>query len=353
MSPRVYLLPNHRQTEIVRRLDPDGVLVDVAALGADDDPAPLARLLADLAGDGGVDVLCLNELAIYLLGHCPQARVPFDARLLRDITKSSQSWLFEAARVPRPDAVWFTLDVQEPPRPYPFVVKPDFGFASQLAMRVRDADDWSTFLAAAAEPTLWPLRRSYANAFLDDPDGALRAFVAEEDLSAGQFLSVPFLYDGSVAVAWIVDGGQVRRSAVTDFQWATFEAPTSLTPAQVATVEVELAALAGAAGCRPGVYEAELIHLGTGSRYLEFSPRPTGGTVPDLVRHAYGVDIDELAVGAFLGEVPEALGTTSPHVYRALRGGWDGGAEDGWRLVSRAGRDSAGRRLVDEIWAQD
>lgn len=353
---RCYLMPTPRQSRIIHDLEnPDEALVVTTDDIFGQQLSPRSAIEQILSGpvQAGARVLCLNELAIYVLGVLEDpGDVGFDPDLLSAVTKTEMRSFLERVGVPLTAATPFDLGVYEPePMTMPYVVKPDFGFASQLVMRVCGPNDWEDFRAAALDRSLWPLRHEYSKTLFSAREGLLNRFLAEEDYSSAQFLSVPFVFAEDAAVAYVVEGTRTDSSPITHFAWRGFQAPTNLSNDDIGFLEAELATIARAASCRPGVYEAEILWTPREHWVLEFSPRPTGGLVPDLVFHAYGVDIDRLAVQLFRGDLHTATSARSGAVYVGQRA--HAGAEvihPGATLVHTSERHSASTLLRDEIW---
>lgn len=355
-TARCYMMPTPRQSEIIRGLEtPDEALIVTTEDIFGRQVAPRTAIKQIMSGplEGGLQVLCLNELAVYVLGMLDYpGDVGFDPQLLSAVTKTEMRSFLEHVGVPLITATPFTLGVDEPAQTtMPYVVKPDFGFASQLVMHVRGPDEWNDFCVAASDSSLWPLRYKYSKALFSDREGLLNRFLAERDCSTAQFLSVPFVFADDVAVAYVVDGTVTESSMVTHFAWRGFQAPTSLSDLDIGLIETELTAIARGASCRPGVYAAEILWTPEEHWILEFSPRPTGGLVPDLVSHAYGVDIDMLAVQLFRGDLSTAPQPQSGAIYVGQRiEGVEKSPYPNATLVHTSRRRSATTLLRDEIW---
>ena len=85
--------------------------------------------------------------------------------------------------------------------------------------------------------------------------------------------------------------------------------PPSLPPEQVAEADRVACAAVKALGLRDGIAFPQLIALPDGSvQVVEVAARIPGGQMADLVRHAVGVDLLEVALRQALGEeIPDAL----------------------------------------------
>lgn len=358
---RCYVVGSWRQRRAIDNLDEPGryvVVADTELIPArpPQSPEPGIGEVLEILMDPEVNVLCLSELGIWAVGGLPRAgMVGFDPELLLCATKTEMRQFLDRAGVPVPPAVTVDLGAPMPaPQPPPFVIKPDFGFASQLVRRVPDELVWRDFLAVAADPHRWPARERFAQSIFGDRPRLLDRFLIEPDLSSLRFLSIPFIYDGTCARAFVVEGAAPESSAITDFAWRRFTAPTTLHADQIAPIEQDLLCIARTARCRPGVYHAEVLWGEEGHYFLEFSPRPTGGIVPDLVHHAYGVDIDDEAIGLFRGFGPRAPRPVRGS-YVGIRATDDVGSPSDLRgvRVSVTKRDSAGSPMRDEIWRVD
>lgn len=353
---RCYVLPSARQTRLIEELETPGEHLIVTSrdiFRTQTSPAAAAALLLERPIAHGAAVLCMNELAVYVLGSLEHpGDVGFMPELLSAVTKSEMWSLLRRAGVPLLESTTTVVREAQPmPRELPFVIKPEFGFASQLVMRIEHSSDWARFLIAASDSSLWPQRQQYAETLFGAREGLLDRFVIQPDKSAARFLSVPFIFDQGEASAFVTEGIRADVSAITNFAWRDFRAPTSLTDVAVTALEGELAEVAQTASCRPGVYEAELLWTPTEHWILEFSPRPTGGLVPDLVAQAYGLDIDRAAIELFRGDQPVIRSSTSPDRFLGKRvTGPSMSPSDGAKLVCVDERDSAGTLLRDEIW---
>lgn len=315
-------------------------------------PATYAETVLGPHVRAGASVLCFNELALYVVGLLPDpGDVGFDTEVLKAVTKTEMNEIVRASGGPTIESTPIRLeDLATPPR-RPFIVKPDFGFASQLVMRIETATDWDRFVAAAGDSSLWPLRREYADLLFADRAEILEHFLIQPDLTAARFLSVPFVFRHGSATAYVTEGASAVKSPATSFAWRVFKAPTSLSATAVERLEHDLAAVARAAGCRDGVYEAELLWTPPQHWIVEFSPRPTGGLVPELVECAYGVDIDRVAVQLLMGLEPDVAAMASADVFMGRR--VEGAAEplgEERSLVHVDERVSAGTPLRDEVW---
>ncbi|MEU3036780.1 hypothetical protein [Streptomyces griseoaurantiacus] len=303
-----------------------------------------------LLHDPDARLLCLHELAVYYLHReMPPGETGFHPSCLTAVTKRAMADLLVAGGLTVTPKEPFSLRAAGGLDPeFPFVAKPDFGFASQLVCRIDDAEAWARYLRTAADPAAWPLRARYGEAFYGSVPDLLDGFVMEPDLSALDFLSVPYLFDGRTATALPVSGLNSQATANTTFAWRGFRTPTGLGEEALTELDGLLTKLSTHLELRRGIYEVEALWgPADGFRFLEFSPRPTGGLVPDLVQHAYGVDIDDLAVAAFLGE-PVSVNRPRPGTFLGLRREAEDEAPRGRVAVSTV-RRSATRVFVDEI----
>lgn len=356
-SGRCYVAPSMRQQELLRRHIRQGDVVilarDIFEHGTDGLNAALDSLERSAAG--GADVLCMTETGVYLAS---VAKAPINAGVSRNMidatTKSKKRELLERAGLPVLPTEQFILGSGDHlPVDPPFVIKPDFSFASQLAMRIANQDDWCCFLAAARDPALWEPRRVHAALFFAADERLLDRFVIQPDLSQATFLTISFAFIDGVATSFIASGEKVVASAATSFAWRGFAAPVTLPNTAVQEIDAELGRMALAVGCRNGVYAAELLRNDAEHWYLEFEPRPQSGLIPDLLLHAFGVDIDELAIDLFHGSplVLPDLDRTAHPTHFGLRREHTQERTNLGTLAVALDRDSAGTMLCDEVWA--
>lgn len=358
MTPgRCYVAPSERQQELLRCHASGNDMVILAGDIFENAPVGLDSVIRSLerAADAGLDVFCMSEAGVYLASITrTRLNVGFSQKALDANTKLAKQELLQSAGLPVMPTERYILGSQVGlPAKLPFVIKPDFGFASQLAMRITNLDDWNRFLAAANNPELWESRKVYADLLFAADESLLDRFVVQPDLSQSMFLTVSFVFVDGVATSFIASGEKTQASAATSFAWRGFAAPGALPHDAIRTIDLELGRMAQMANCRNGVYAAELLWTDSRHWYLEFEPRPQSGLVPDLLLYAFGVDIDEIAIALFHGNLvdmscverpssPSHFGLRRDESHKHLGYG---------TLAMGVERSSAGTILRDEIWA--
>lgn len=352
-----FLLPSERQARTLERcVERHAVVVTHPDVPYGERLAGDARFTV-VGHDGGTPaparVVCMNELAVYYASTLRDHDPGFDAACFRTILKSEAAAALGSRGVATPRReVLGELPAKLPAEP-PFVVKPDFGFASDLVRVIRDRDGWIEYRTAALDAAAFPLRRRYATElFGEDADQVLRRYVVEPFLEGWSMVSLPFAVapEGAVA-AYPVDGVEAGSSARSDFLWMTFSAP-SAAPHGAQAVLTDLATrLRDGFSLAPGVYECELLLAqdGRSVRVLEFSPRPTGGLVPDLVWHALGIDIDALAVELALGRDVRLAPPWSRQVLGRRRRAASDAADPAEHVLQSRERRGAHELVIDEI----
>ncbi len=151
---------------------------------------------------------------------------------------------------------------------------------------------------------------------LADLDGAVEAALAES--RAGEVILEQYLPGTEMNGIALARGGEVVTLTLSDrlrppgvgfgVGWIHLY-PASLNGARLRRAEQTAAAAAAALGLRDGIAFPQLIAASDGSvRVVEVAARIPGGQMADLVRHAVGVDLVEIALRQALGkEVPDEL----------------------------------------------
>ncbi|MEU9372566.1 hypothetical protein AB0D94_02095 [Streptomyces sp. NPDC048255] len=191
--------------------------------------------------------------------------------------------------------------------PYPLVVKPDFGFASMLVKRVADVRALDAYERSFRQLRERSLLTEYDAFIADYPDADPRGIVVEPDLGGSTlFLTVPFLVrDGELVGSFPIRGVGRRGDELTDFHWNAFQCG-DVSQGALAALDRDLRLLTKGLELSGGVYEIEALWDEEREvlYVLEFSPRVTGGFIPELVRRTTGVDIELLGLLYFLGVEP-------------------------------------------------
>ncbi|MEU9132851.1 hypothetical protein AB0D08_32895 [Kitasatospora sp. NPDC048540] len=207
---------------------------------------------------------------------------------------------------------------------YPLIAKPDFGFASMLVKRIPDARALEEYERSYRELRERSLLTEYDDFIAAYPDADPWNVILEPDLTRGTlFLTVPFLVrDGDLAGMFPVQGVGRRGDELTDFHWSAFhcgDVPENAANALRRDLELIIEGLE----LTGGVYEIEALYDERHDtlHVLEFSPRVTGGFIPELVRRTTGVDVELLGLQHFLGIEPTtatAPGPITPHLLALL-----------------------------------
>jgi thymidylate kinase len=267
------------------------------------------QVAARTQAPAGARVMCGHESGVYWVAeHRRSVGQPnFAETCLRMLVKTRlAAELVNAGVTVAPK--WPLPQVADPlTLPYPLVAKPNFGFASMLVKRIPDAAALSAYRRDYDRLRQRSLLTEYDD-FADrctDADPA--EVIVEPDLTASTiFLTVPFLvHGGTIAGIFPIRGEGQRHDDLTDFHWNAFrygEVPDGA----VTALHRDLPRLVDAFALTGGVYEVEALYDETADvlYVLEFSPRVTGGFIPELVRRSTGVDLDFLGILYFLGAGP-------------------------------------------------
>lgn len=174
---------------------------------------------------------------------------------------------------------------------YPLIVKPIDGTGSRGVAKVDGPDGveraWEqvgglrgrTDLALA---TFYPIDRFMAEQYVDGPEFSVETYSRS----------------GRHSVVAITDKLTAREVEIGHAQ------PAVLTPEQDAAIVDYVRAVLDVLGLRDGNAHTELRLSADGPRIVESHDRVSGDRVMDLVEAAYGVDLEQYAVGAPFDRVP-------------------------------------------------
>ncbi|HEY0247193.1 MAG TPA: ATP-grasp domain-containing protein [Gryllotalpicola sp.] len=170
---------------------------------------------------------------------------------------------------------------------FPLVLKPRVGRASRDMARV---DTAARLRELVAEP--WPAPMMVEE-FIPDPSQPVTG------PGNGFYVSVEVLVSHGVVSALGVTG---RHPLVEPFREAGLFFPAEVSPElHDAMVETAVAAIR-ALGIDDGALHVEIKATDAGPVVIEINPRPGGSTLPDLLRHALGIDIFQATMRLSIGE---------------------------------------------------
>jgi hypothetical protein len=253
----------------------------------------------------GARAMCCHERGVYWVAQHRAAvgTLNFHEACLRMLTKAEMAAALSAAGV-GVTRKYRLADVRDPASlPYPLIAKPNFGFASTLVKRIPNVDSLRKYQEEFAELRQRSLLTEYDGFAVGCLGADLLEVVLEPDLSRlTRFLTIPFLVrDGKLTQYFPITGLSQHRSELTDFEWTGFH--TGPVRHAATAIEKVLSRLIPVLGLTGGVYEIEALYDDAEDRLfvLEFSPRVTGGSIPQLIQLAFGVDLDFLGMLNFLG----------------------------------------------------
>ncbi|MEV4442378.1 hypothetical protein AB0K09_25880 [Streptomyces sp. NPDC049577] len=319
------VFPNPAQLETVGRaaaltgvpltvLLPDGAacpdLPGVSVLRA-------SEAAARAAAPEGARVMCCHESGVYWMAEHRAAvgRPNFAEVCLRMLVKTRLGAELAGLGVTVVDKIPLAGVRDRDALPYPLVAKPDFGFASMLVKRIPDAVALADYERSYRQLRDRSLLTEYDEFIATQPDADPWGVILEPDLTGSTlFLTVPFLVrDGELAGMFPIKGVGQRGDELTDFHWNAFHCG-DVPPGALDALDRDLRLLVKGLGLTGGVYEIEALYdERRGTLYvLEFSPRVTGGFIPELVRRTTGVDVELLGLLHFLGAEPGPDVATGP-----------------------------------------
>ncbi len=256
-------------------------------------------------GQQGDEWFCCNELAIYFVAKHRQlaGRLPFREVCLDMLTKLDMHE--ELCRAGVPSLPKTPLSKLRRPLDYPVVVKPNFGFASTLVKRIKSEDELESYLAEYSSLRRVSVVASCEARYLDYyARTVLEQLLVEPDKSTGTFLSITFVVrEGRLDSSWPAIGYRRECTGESHFRWAGFQAPTYLSGASREMLDETLDRLAHTFVTGNWVCSAEVIldEVDGTPWVLEFSPRVMSGSLPRLIYHAHGVDLERQMIAFALG----------------------------------------------------
>jgi biotin carboxylase len=264
--------------EAARRIDPDGVLTISA-----DRAVPVVSAVAEELGLPGIG----TETA-HLLTHKVEMRRRLQGAGLPQPAFGSARTVEEARTVARQVG-------------FPAVVKPADSGGQRGVFRIESlAEVAATFDAALAE-------------------SAAGETILEEFVEGTEMNGIVIARGGSAFTLTLSD--RLRPPGIGFGVGWIHVYPASLNGAGLAAAERAAAEAVGALGLHDGIAFPQLIAAPDGSvRIVEVAARIPGGQMADLVRHAVGVDLVEVALRQALGqEVPDELCRASVRQPLAIR----------------------------------
>ena len=309
---RVFLFPSPLQHQLIAELAPAQSSPVVAVFTGSKKPPSseqvqtylVPEFLEWMGRQPSDQWCCCNELAVYFVAlHRERAgQLAFASTCLDMLTKlEMHAALCRAGVSSLPKT---PLNQLKRPLSRPVIVKPNFGFASTLVQRIGSDVELDVYLSSYDQLRQQSIVAPYQLEYLSRYRAAeLEQILVEPDVSTGVFLSVPFVVtDGRLASSWPVVGAQHEKTADTHFRWLGFRAPAGLTEEIRSRLDATLDALARAFTCGSLICEAEIIiDPCDGTPWvLEFSPRVTGGSIPQLIYHAHGIDLERLMIALAL-----------------------------------------------------
>jgi hypothetical protein len=281
-------------------------IVDDHLLSADL-PGVLLRSAADAGAETNPTGIasCAHERGVYwVIAHRDSVgELNFDEACLKQVSKLSMGDALLSTGVEITTKRRLTEVMADGSWDFPHILKPNFGFASTLVKRVRslaDVDDYLRSYDAIRSESPLAEYEAFARAHVPD---ALEVVVEPDHSQSSRFVTAPVrVCEGTLVGVYPIFGAAAVSGTTTDFHWSGFETAEP-DVGLVAALRRDLARLIDIFGLTGGVYEIEVLYdeLSGNVRFLEFSPRVTGGLLPDLIQQATGVDLHRLGLLYFLG----------------------------------------------------
>ncbi|WP_431858693.1 ATP-grasp domain-containing protein [Azospirillum sp.] len=144
---------------------------------------------------------------------------------------------------------------------------------------------------------------THARQLLADGAGAL---LVEEAVRGAEY-SVEIFHDAVVGVT------RKHLGALPHFVEMGHDFPAPLAPAETERLAGFALAATRALGLTWGPLHVEMRLDGDRPHIMEVNPRLAGGFIPELVRHATGIDLIQATVQLAVGEVPDVAATRREH----------------------------------------
>ena len=177
---------------------------------------------------------------------------------------------------------------------FPFVVKPRNGTGSYGVFRVTGPEAADTAWDAVSALNGHPMARTSMPFALD-------GFMMEEYVEGPQFSAESFSFDGRHVVVGITE----THLAADSFAAFSHVMPTRLDAAAQAAIADATGRFLDAMELRNGPAHTEFRLSERGPVVIESHNRYGGGAIKELVRGAYGIDLETYALGWPFGLVPE------------------------------------------------
>lgn len=354
------LFPSERQLHLLEDLAPHASR-DVAAVVQGLNPARARGSLRVLSteealvaarSDPSAAWFCCNEHAVYFAAkHRALAPVlGFRGQCLDMLTKIDMSAGLEAAGVRVIPKTILGVQGNDCPS-FPFVVKPNVGFASVLVRRIASRAELDEYCARFADNIGESLVQWYQGEYFS---ASAPTVLVEPEIADGKFVSVSMCaVRGELAALFMVEGVERISNATSDYQWRKFRAPAALSPRSAGAIRQEMEKAVKAFATDHAVFEAEvLVDAVTEEPFvLEFSPRIVGGFIPELILHSFGVDLERAALAFALGIHAELAENAARRCLLINRDDTSAGLP--LTLLSAQSRTLGHRRIVDEVYALD
>lgn len=191
---------------------------------------------------------------------------------------------------------------------FPCIIKPNFGFASQLVARLETLADLKKYLAAYSDAYDSNMIEKFRKLYLEDlGEDECRKLITEEDRSELTFVSIPFVVrDKKVTKFYPAQcKGTLIHGDVPD-NYVVFEYPPQKETVDREAILEILNRLMTYFELSDGVFHSEFLCSAHETYLVEFSPRITGMAISKMISLSEGVDLAALSVTLFLKQADPA-----------------------------------------------
>jgi len=304
-NQKYIIFPNSNIVEIIKHLDSQYTrdVIFIVPEKVNIDCAPFPTLSEkEWQPEGEIIVYPCSEAALYYIRSQPNYhnfRAPFSHECFDLFLKTQMAKQFTNAGIPYlPKTI-----ISGQPLSYPFIAKPNFGFASSFVKNIKTPADWDDYQDQVKEQYTSSIVGIFHNKYLSHiPTEVASTILTEPSRTDLNFFSVPFLVQNDAVhhIFPISITGTLLGEKKTP-RTMQFEFPASNKEKNEVAMLDACQKLVQHFKLDSGVYHAEFLGNTQETYLLEFSPRLTGGALPMLVSLSINVNLLKFAISSFLG----------------------------------------------------
>lgn len=289
----LYIYPNKEQLECINKLKMQDVTI------VDRNNAFCIDFNEIKYNYDNYKIMCCNEEALYyfykFLNFQKNSKISNSCLELYDKYKSNR--IFKQRQINY-------IDKSKTPIKYPFIAKPNFGFASIGVKKINNSKELNEYLndfnSYISNSEIGKLKKIYFEDLQVYP-------IYEAEIDYGYFFSVPFIFDkeNDEITIFPVQGCEKISTINSNFYWKKFiYDEASINNTIYNSIKLCMHDIANKFELNTSVNMAEVIYdIHTDQvKVVEFSPRVPGGRLSQLIYYGSGVNLNELSIKLFNNE---------------------------------------------------